>query len=123
MKVLVDMNLSPRWVGLLNGLGMQAAHWSAVGRGNAPDSEIMAYAAANDYVVLTHDLDFSAILAATRGEKPSVAQIRAEDVNPDKIGAQVVAALRQMESELKEGALLTVDPNRTRLRLLPLHRT
>jgi predicted nuclease of predicted toxin-antitoxin system len=123
MKVLVDMNLSPRWVGLLNGLGMQAAHWSGVGKVNAPDSEIMTYAAENDYVVLTHDLDFSAILAATHGEKPSVVQIRAEDVSPDKIGTQVVAALRQMESELREGALLTVDPIRTRLRLLPLHRT
>lgn len=123
MKVLVDMNLSPRWVDLLDGLGMRSTHWSTVGRGNAPDSEIMAYAAANDYVVLTHDLDFSAILAATHGEKPSVVQIRAEDVNPDKIGPQVAAALRQMESELKEGALLTVDSNRTRLRLLPLHRT
>lgn len=123
MKVLVDMNLSPRWVGLLNGLGMQAAHWSTVGKANAPDTEIMTYAAANDYVVLTHDLDFSAILAATHGEKPSVVQIRAEDVNPDTIGTQVAVALRQMESELREGALLTVDPTRTRLRLLPLHRT
>lgn len=122
MKVLVDMNLSPRWVGLLNGLGMQAAHWSTVGRANAPDTEIMTYAAANDYVVLNHDLDFSAILAATHGEKPSVVQIRAEDVSPDTIGTQVAAALRQMESELREGALLTVDPTRTRLRLLPLHR-
>lgn len=27
----------------------------------------MAYAAERDYVVLTHDLDFSAILAATSG--------------------------------------------------------
>ena len=80
----------------------------------------MAYATTNDYVVLTHDLDFSAILAATHGEKPSVVQIRAEDVNPDVIGLQVIAALRQMESDLEEGALLTVDPNRTRLRLLPL---
>lgn len=122
MKVLVDMNLSPRWVDMLSGLGLQATHWSAVGRVNAPDSEIMDYAAANDYIVLTHDLDFSAILAATHGEKPSVVQIRAEDVNPDRIGAQVAAALRQMELELQEGALLTVDPNRTRLRLLPLLR-
>ncbi|WP_296892125.1 DUF5615 family PIN-like protein [Thiobacillus sp.] len=122
MKVLVDMNLSPRWVDMLSGLGLQATHWSAVGRVNAPDSEIMDYAAANDYIVLTHDLDFSAILAATHGEKPSVVQIRAEDVNPDRIGTQVAAALRQMELELQEGALLTVDPNRTRLRLLPLLR-
>ena len=80
----------------------------------------MAYAATHDYVVLTHDLDFSAILAATHGEKPSVVQIRAENVSPDVIGLQVITALRQMEPDLEEGALLTVDPNRTRLSLLPL---
>lgn len=120
MKLLVDMNLSPRWASLLVDAGIEAAHWSTLGAKNAPDSEIMAYASANDYVVLTHDLDFSAILAATHGEKPSVVQIRAEDVSPDVIGKQVIAALRQMESDLEEGALLTVDPNRTRLRLLPL---
>jgi hypothetical protein len=59
-------------------------------------------------------------LAATHGEKPSVVQIRADDVSPDVIGKQVILALRQMASELEEGALLTVDPNRTRLRVLPL---
>ncbi|MGB5197916.1 MAG: DUF5615 family PIN-like protein [Candidatus Deferrimicrobium sp.] len=120
MKLLVDMNLSPRWVGLLAGAGIEAAHWSTLGAKNAPDSEIMAYAGVNDYVVLTHDLNFSVILAATHGEKPSVVQIRADDVSPDVIGKQVIAALRQMASELEEGALLTVDPNRTRLRVLPL---
>ena len=119
MKLLVDMNLSPRWIGLLVDAGIEAAHWSTLGENNAPDSEIMAYANANDYVVLTHDLDFSAILAATHGNKPSVVQIRAEDVSPDVIGLQVIAALRQMASELEDGALLTVDPNRTRMRLLP----
>lgn len=120
MKLLVDMNLSPRWVVLLADAGMAAAHWSTIGAYNAPDSEIMAYAGANDCVVLTHDLDFGAILAATHGEKPSVVQIRAEDVSPDVIGKQVVSALRQMASELEEGALLTVEPNRTRMRVLPL---
>ena len=32
----------------------------------------------------------------------------------------VVIALRQMETELHEGALVTIDPSRTRLRVLPL---
>lgn len=73
MKLLVDMNLSPRWVGVLSDAGIEAAHWSALGANNAPDSEIMAYARLNNYVVLTHDLDFSAILAATHGEKPKSA--------------------------------------------------
>ncbi len=120
MKLLVDMNLSPRWIGLFTDAGIEAAHWSTLGAKNAPDSEIMAYAKATDSVVLTHDLDFGAMLAATHGEKPSVVQIRAEDVSPDLIGAQVITALRQMASELEEGALLTIDPNRTRLRVLPL---
>ena len=72
MKLLVDMNLSPRWVGVLAEAGIEAVHWSILGAKNAPDPEIMAYASANDYVVLTHDLDFSAILAATHGDKPIV---------------------------------------------------
>jgi len=120
MNVLVDMNLSPRWVSLLADAGIEAAHWSTLGAANAPDTEIMAFAKANSHVVLTHDLDFSAILAATQGDKPSVVQIRAENVSPDVIGKLVIDALRQMAAELTEGALLTIDPNRTRLLLLPL---
>jgi predicted nuclease of predicted toxin-antitoxin system len=120
MKLLVDMNLSPRWVDLLKGAGIEAIHWSTLGAPNAPDAEIMAYAAAHDLVVLTHDLDFSAILANTHGEKPSVVQIRADDVTVDAIGQQVANAILQMRSELQDGALITIDPNRTRLRILPL---
>jgi predicted nuclease of predicted toxin-antitoxin system len=120
MKLLVDMNLSPQWVNLLCDAGLAVEHWSTIGAANAPESEIMAHAKANGYVVLTHDLDFSAILAATHGEKPSVVQIRADDVSLKAIGNPVILALLQMASELEEGALVTVDPNRTRLRLLPL---
>ena len=120
MKLLIDMNLSPRWVKLLADAGIEAAHWSTLGAANAPDSEIMAFAKANEYLVLTHDLDFGAILAATQGDKPSVVQIRSEDLSPDVIGSPVIDALRQMTAELEQGALLTVDPNSTRLRVLPL---
>ena len=51
MKLLVDMNLSPHWVSLLADAGFEAAHWSTIGSAKAPDSEIMAYAGANSYVV------------------------------------------------------------------------
>ena len=114
------MNLSPRWILHLANAGIEATHWSALGPANAPDAQIMSYANSNEYIVLTHDLDFSSILAATHGEKPSVVQIRAEDLNPDLIGQRVIIALKQMEDELESGALITVDPNRTRLRLMPL---
>ena len=120
MKLLIDMNLSPRWVSILGDAGFEATHWSTLGRSNASDTEIMAFAKANDYVVLTHDLDFGAILAATHGDKPSVVQIRSEDVSPDVIGKSIIVALRQMTAELEEGALVTLDPNRPRLRVLPL---
>ena len=120
MKLLIDMNLSPRWVDVLANAGIEAAHWASIGAYNASDSEIMAYAKTNDYIVLTHDLDFSAILAVTHGEKPSVVQIRADDVSPDVIGKQVIGALQQMSTDLADGALLTIDTNRTRVRLLPL---
>lgn len=120
MKILIDMNLSPRWANLLTDAGFKAAHWSTLGAANAPDVEIAAFARINDYVVLTHDLDFGAILAATQGDKPSVVQIRSEDLSPEVIGKPVINALRQMTAELDEGALLTIDPSRTRVRLLPL---
>lgn len=120
MKVLIDMNLSPRWAATLTHAGITAQHWSGVDAPDAPDVQIMDYARADGWVVLTHDLDFDGMLAATQGDKPSVIQIRSENVSPDVIGQAVVSALKQMEAELEQGALLTIDPKRTRLRVLPL---
>lgn len=120
MRLLIDMNLSPRWVDLFAKAGIDAVHWSTLGAPDAKDADIMAFAKTNGYVVLTHDLDFSAILATTHGEKPSVVQVRSEDVSPDVIGRAVINGLLQMKNELENGALLTIDPERTRLRLLPL---
>lgn len=119
MKLLVDMNLSPRWVPFLREAGWEAVHWSNMGTADASDSEIMAFAVTNDYVVLTNDLDFAAILASSHKEKPSVVQIRADDLAPDTIGGQIIAALRHLHEELQAGALLTIEADRTRLRVLP----
>ena len=120
MILLVDMNLSPRWVRFLQESGIAASHWSLVGSPTASDIEIADYARANIQTILTNDLDFSAILAATRGNKPSVVQIRSGNLNPDEIGAAVVAAIKQVEDELDRGALLSIEPGKSRLRLLPL---
>lgn len=70
--------------------------------------------------MLTQDLDFSAILAATSGTKPSVVQLRSDNLDPEVIGAKVTSALRLLENELNSGALLSIDPERTRVRILPL---
>ncbi|MGA2716797.1 MAG: DUF5615 family PIN-like protein [Bryobacteraceae bacterium] len=58
MKFPIDMNLSPLWVSFLAGHGFEAIHWSTVGRPGAADSEIVDFAAANGWIVFTHDLDF-----------------------------------------------------------------
>jgi predicted nuclease of predicted toxin-antitoxin system len=70
MRLLLDMNLSPSWVGFLRESGVEAVHWSTVGDPRASDATIMAWARHGGYVVFTHDLDFSALLAATEATGP-----------------------------------------------------
>jgi predicted nuclease of predicted toxin-antitoxin system len=120
MKIIVDMNLSPRWAQVLNDAGFDSTHWSSIGDSHAPDTQIMAYAKLHNGVVLTHDLDFGTILAANKHEKPSVVQIRSDDLRPEHIGHSVIMALHQFAAELETGALITVNPTRTRASLLPL---
>ncbi|CAB4733594.1 unannotated protein [freshwater metagenome] len=121
MRILIDMNLSPRWVDVLADAGIECIHWSSVGETTASDSFIMAFAKGAGYVVLTHDLDFGSILAATHGDKPSVIQIRSRTLSTAAIGPFVVKTLIQMEAEIESGALLTIEPPRARIRLLPLN--
>jgi predicted nuclease of predicted toxin-antitoxin system len=80
----------------------------------------MQYARDNDFVVFTHDLDFGAILAATRANTPSVLQIRGQDVMPDTLEVAVTEALVHFSTELDSGALVTVDIVRARVRILPV---
>ena len=120
MKLLIDMNLSVRWIGALAGLGITAVHWRDVGDAAAADTVIFGYAAANDLVVLTNDLDFGAILAATRQRKPSVIQLRGDDVRPEAAAGAVALAVSSCGPELERGALLTLNAARLRIALLPL---
>ena len=120
MRIVIDMNLSPVWVPFLENGGYEVKHWSNVGSPSAPDLEIMNWARENDYVVFTHDLDFSALLFTTKAKSPSVIQLRAIDIRPKTIGDKVLIALQKAEKDLKKGALITIDPNRDRIRLLPL---
>lgn len=119
MKIIIDMSLSPRWVPVLASEGFEVVHWSEVGVPDAPDREIMAWALDKGYVVFTHDLDFTALLAATQAVGPSVIQVRAQDVMPERMGVVVIQSLRQFEQELEAGALVSVDPGRARVRILP----
>jgi predicted nuclease of predicted toxin-antitoxin system len=122
LKLLVDMNLSPAWVECLRTAGWEAAHWSTLGDPRAPDSEIMRFAREQGWTIFTHDLDFSAILAHTQAGRPSIFQVRAQDVSPSHLGLLVIGTLRQFSAQLETGAIVTVDAARQRVRLLPLSR-
>ena len=120
MKLLLDMNLSPKLADALTSRGITAIHWVAVGAPDAMDTEIMSYAKDNDYVVVTHDLDFSAILSVTHGQRPSIIQIRAQNLNITQIAEMITVAVLQNAADIEQGAILSIDANNSRLRLLPL---
>ena len=120
IKIIVDMNLPPRWVTVLKNEGWDAVHWSSIGNPGANDTDIMRYAKNGGYAVLTHDLDFGAILAATGWNTPSVIQVRTQDVFPQAIGHLVIATIKQFSEEIKKGVLISINKNRSRARILPI---
>jgi predicted nuclease of predicted toxin-antitoxin system len=122
MRLLVDMNLSPDWCDVFEANNIEAVHWSSVGKENAPDAEIMSYARTNGFVVFTHDLDFGIALALTKDGLPSVVQVRTKNPVPEVLQKLVIATLRQFESLLEQGALVTIDESRSRVRILPLQK-
>ena len=48
--------------------------------------------------------------------------MRVEDVTPEAMGKRVIEALLQLGDILTAGALVTIEPARHRVRLLPLAR-
>jgi predicted nuclease of predicted toxin-antitoxin system len=120
VKSLIDMNLSPDWGEVFEQAGWPSQHWAELGDARAPDGEIMEWARSNECIVFTHDLDFGALLASTGAVGPSVIQPRSEDTRPTTMGATVIAALQAHRAMLESGALVTIDPRRMRVTLLPL---
>jgi len=119
MKIIVDVNLAIRWANMLSSRGIETVHWTAIGAANAQDIEIMSYARQNGYSVFTNDLDFSAILVSTRAANPSVIQIRAEDTRPEAHLDRVAEALIKYSAAIEQGTIITIDPHKTRMHILP----
>ena len=121
MRLLVDMNLTPRWVGYFNAEGHQSVHWSSVGSVTAKDREICDYARMYGFILLTNDLDFPQILAHARASGPSIVLLRGEPLTPEERGIPLLRALDDCAEQLAAGSILTLDwTDRPRARLLPL---
>ena len=120
LRLVIDVNLSPEWVPFLTEAGFDAYHGCQVGSPSATDQVIMEWATEHGYTVFTHDLDFSVMLALTRAGRPSVIQLRGPRVLPEQIGSVLIQALRRFRTDLESGALVVVEPGRSRVRILPL---
>jgi predicted nuclease of predicted toxin-antitoxin system len=120
MKILIDMNLSPGWVQEFKLHKIEAVHWSEVGAFDAPDTIIMDWARENDHVVFTHDLDFGTALALTKAEKPSVIQVRTQNVTISYLSNMIITTIENHIELMKKGALLVVEEDKNRIRILPL---
>lgn len=78
MKLLLDENLSPRLLRLIEDLFAKSCHVRSVGLKQRPDREIWAFARSNDFAILTADGDFQD-LAVSLGHPPKIVLLQSCD--------------------------------------------
>lgn len=120
MKFLADMGISPKVVGFLVRLGHQAAHLQQQGPHSLKDSQILEKARKEGDILLTHDLDFADLLAASGDELPSVVIFRLRNMHPENVNRQLLKVVSQFGQTLEKGAILVVTEGQIRARNLPL---
>jgi predicted nuclease of predicted toxin-antitoxin system len=120
VKLLLDMNLPPIWSQALLRVGHEAIHWSTVGPVGAPDAAILRWGREHGQVLVTHDLDYGALLAASRDSGPSVIILRTQGASTPAVFELLTRVITEHRAELEAGALLIADQGRSRVRILPI---
>ncbi|MEW6771973.1 MAG: DUF5615 family PIN-like protein [Bacillota bacterium] len=121
LKYLADMHISPVTCALLREAGHQVARVSDVLSYDASDQQILEYARTQQMVIITQDLDFSALLAVANASGPSVISLRLGTVEPRAVATLLLHILPTVEAELVKGAIISVTEQKLRVRLLPVH--
>jgi predicted nuclease of predicted toxin-antitoxin system len=120
MKFLADMGISLRTVAWLRDAGYDTVHLRDEGFQRLPDTEILVKACAEERVVLTVDLDFAQLLAASGEVLPSVIIFRLGNENYDLINERLTEVLNQCQDDLDAGAIISVRNRTFRVRRLPI---
>lgn len=120
MRLLADMGISPRTVAFLRGQGHDATHLIEEGLERLPDAEILRKARNENRIILTHDLGFGELVAASRAQLPSVVTFRLKNMRPDNVNQHLSAVLARHGDDLERGAIISVTERQIRSRLLPL---
>ena len=120
MKFLVDMGISPHTVSFLRGLGHDTVHLHEQGLDRVEDSAILEKARNESRVLLTHDLDFGELIAASGARLPSIVVFRLRNMRPERVSRYLQSIIAEQKESLEEGAVISVTEGQVRVRLLPL---
>jgi predicted nuclease of predicted toxin-antitoxin system len=120
MKFLADMGISPRVVKELRQNGHDAIHLREENLSRLPDGKILEKARYENRVLLTHDLGFGELLAASGGQLPSVIVFRLKDMRAPNVSSHLFSIIRQQSDALNHGAICSVSEGKIRIRLLPV---
>ncbi len=120
MRLLLDQGLPRSASSLLTQQGIKTIHVSDIGMWAAEDIEIIQKAQAEQLVIVTLDADFHSILALNNFDSPSVIRIRIERLKALALTELILDVIHQCQDELEQGSAITVEPNRIRIRRLPL---
>lgn len=120
MKLLLDHGLPCSTAVLLCEAGVETIHVGELGLSAAEDIDILQTAKGSKQVVVILDADFHALLALTEATSPSVIRIRIEGLRAQALTELLLIVVRKCVEDLKQRAVVTVEPSRIRLRRLPL---
>ena len=120
MRFLADVGISPKTVDFLNALQHDATHVHDQELYSAPDSVILKKAREEQRILLTHDLDFGELLAASGTVSPSVIIFRLRNMHPDRVNTSLDSIINKHAALLEQGVIVSVDEGQIRVRLLPV---
>jgi predicted nuclease of predicted toxin-antitoxin system len=121
VRFLIDNALSPAVANEINRAGHDAVHVRELGMQAASDEAIFDHAAQDDRVVVSADTDLGTLLAIRKQTSPSVILFRhSSQHRPADQAALLKANLPQLVGALEIGSIVVIQPDRIRIRALPL---
>jgi len=122
MRFLADMGVSQRVVTWLQEQGHDATHLRDEGLQKLENGEIFTKAFRESRIILTWDLDFTEILALSKTGTVSAVVFRLMNTRSTHVIERLERVLLESAQDLQEGAIVSVEGGRHRVRLLPLGR-